>query len=139
MQMTLTMERFYGVTGGLFRISLGTRRCWRWVSWSRCYGCAQACRGAFTGDPGFKRRRFVPVFRMQVGRPQIHGTPSYFECLASMQPLTAWSPGFSRSRRFEPPEGGTPNRRFMDRGTSDRLKSDGLWHGTRVSRTLKNR
>src|SRR5438034_1250854 len=26
-----------------------------------------------------------------------------------MQPLTARSPGFSRSERFEPPEGGTPN------------------------------
>src|SRR5436309_5355437 len=26
-----------------------------------------------------------------------------------MQPLTAWSPGFSRSKPFEPPKGGTPN------------------------------
>src|SRR5437773_7334473 len=26
-----------------------------------------------------------------------------------MKPLTAWRPGFSRSKQFEPPEGGTPN------------------------------
>src|SRR5439155_15178648 len=33
-----------------------------------------------------------------------------------MKPLTAWSPGFSRSKPFEPPEGGTPNQpRFMAR------------------------
>src|SRR6266536_6193840 len=31
------------------------------------------------------------------------------------EPLAAWSPGFSRSERFVPPEGGTPNqRRFME-------------------------
>src|SRR6266536_356236 len=33
-----------------------------------------------------------------------------------MQPLTDWSPGFSRSKPFEPPEGGTPNHpRFIER------------------------
>src|SRR5216117_3112161 len=32
-----------------------------------------------------------------------------------MKPLTAWSPGFSRPKPFEPPEGGTPNQpRFME-------------------------
>src|SRR5207247_1760711 len=31
-------------------------------------------------------------------------------CIGTMQPLTAWSPGFSRSKPFEPPKGGTPNR-----------------------------
>ena len=31
------------------------------------------------------------------------------------EPLTAWSPGFSRSKPFEPPKGGTPNQpRFME-------------------------
>src|SRR2546427_313411 len=30
-------------------------------------------------------------------------------CIGTMKPLTAWSPGFSRSKPFEPPEGGTPN------------------------------
>src|SRR5213083_2422500 len=30
------------------------------------------------------------------------------------EPLTAWSPGFSRPKPFEPPKGGTPNQpRFM--------------------------
>src|SRR6266496_4339056 len=33
-----------------------------------------------------------------------------------MQPLTDWSPGFSRSKPFEPPEGGPPNHpRFIER------------------------
>src|SRR5216117_2932704 len=32
-----------------------------------------------------------------------------------MKPLTAWSPGFGRSKPFGPPEGWTPNQpRFMD-------------------------
>src|SRR5437870_5528234 len=32
-----------------------------------------------------------------------------------MQPLKGWSPGFIRSKPFEPPEGGTPNQpRFME-------------------------
>src|SRR5437868_5494367 len=31
------------------------------------------------------------------------------------EPLTAWSPGFSRPKPFEPPKGGTPNQpRFME-------------------------
>ena len=36
-----------------------------------------------------------------------------------MHPLTAWSPGFSRSKPCEPPEGGTPNQpRFMESPTT---------------------
>src|SRR6266516_333640 len=32
-----------------------------------------------------------------------------------MKPLTAWTPGFSRSKQFEPPQGETPNQtRFME-------------------------
>ena len=33
----------------------------------------------------------------------------FLECIGSMKLLKAWSPGFSRSEPFEPPEGGTPN------------------------------
>src|SRR5437016_2467266 len=36
-------------------------------------------------------------------------------CIGTVKPLTAWSPGFSRSKPFAPPEGGTPNQpRFME-------------------------
>src|SRR5438132_390984 len=32
-----------------------------------------------------------------------------------MKPLTAWTPGSSRFKQFEPPEGGTPNQtRFIE-------------------------
>ena len=38
-----------------------------------------------------------------------------FECIGSKQTLTVWAPGFSRSRPFEPSEGGTRNQlRFME-------------------------
>ena len=36
----------------------------------------------------------------------LHG---YGPCIGTMNPLTAWSPGFSRYKLFVPPEGGTPN------------------------------
>src|SRR5262245_33298193 len=37
-------------------------------------------------------------------------SPHFFlRCIGTMKPLTAWSPGFSRSKPFEPPKGGTPN------------------------------
>src|SRR6266542_2486104 len=36
-------------------------------------------------------------------------------CVGTMKPLTAWSSRFSRSKQFEPPEGGTPNQhKFME-------------------------
>src|SRR5438876_8882282 len=34
---------------------------------------------------------------------------SFFRMHWDHEPLTAWSPGFSRSKPFEPPKGGTPN------------------------------
>src|SRR5437773_12419599 len=41
--------------------------------------------------------------------------------LGTMKPLTAWSPGFSRSKPFEPPKGGTPNQPgFMESGSAGR-------------------
>ena len=60
---------------------------------------------------------------------------SFFACIGTMNPLIAWSPGFSRSKPFGPPQGGTPNQpRFMeslhgfvtvhwDHATSDSLES----------------
>jgi hypothetical protein len=39
----------------------------------------------------------------------------FFACIGTMNPLTAWSPGFSLSKPFESPEGGTPNQpRFIE-------------------------
>src|SRR5262245_28577711 len=39
----------------------------------------------------------------------------YSACIGTMNPLTAWSSGFSRSGDAQPPKGGTPyQRRFME-------------------------
>src|SRR5439155_12771874 len=69
----------------------------------------------------------VRVRNLQPGRRealffhQLHGEHPFVTsaCIGSIQPLTAWSPGFSRSKLLEPPEGGTPNQpRFMERAPS---------------------
>src|SRR5436190_24402595 len=45
-----------------------------------------------------------------MGRPH-----AFFVAHWDHEPLTAWSPGFSRPKPFEPPKGGTPNKpRFME-------------------------
>src|SRR5881396_2671254 len=51
-----------------------------------------------------------PVSLFGIGNGGSWRAPFRFSaCIGTMKPLTAWSPGFSRSKRFVPPVGGTPN------------------------------
>src|SRR6059036_3509609 len=56
-----------------------------------------------------------------MGRPH-----AFFVAHWDHEPLTAWSPGFSRPKPFEPPKGGTPNQPgFMERGAVNKCISLG--------------
>src|SRR6266568_5419123 len=57
-------------------------------------------------------------------------------CIGTMQPLTAWSPGCTRSKPFKPPEGGTPNQpRFKER-MHDEIGSEAQTRWLPLSLTL---
>ena len=56
--------------------------------------------------PGYHSATRLPAHLQDLtGRPSVlESALSYLECIATMQAQTAWSPGFSQSKRFEPPE-----------------------------------
>jgi len=72
-------------------------------------------------------RQSFCALAMEAGRKR-HGTGAK-TWRSFPQFMEAWSPGFNQSKRFEPPEGGTPNQlkrkaifRFFERiGTMNRL------------------
>src|SRR5205814_5684920 len=68
--------------------------------------------------PGSWRQSNLQAVRiLRVGRVCVE-VPPLVGRAGTMKPLPAWSPGFSRSKPFEPPEGGTPNQpRFTERRT----------------------
>jgi len=73
-----------------------------------------ACGAQLVWCPAF--RRSGPAKAGTPNRRFMESPHFFLKCIGTMKPVTAWSPGFSRSKRFEPPEGGTPNqRRFMER------------------------
>ena len=81
---------------------------------------------------------FIPLPARCRQHPGVHGMPAFVTsaCIGTINALTAWSPGFSRSKHFEPPEGGTPNQpRCMESaaasaGAPHRVFGDAAEHGT---------